>query len=105
MASNTGAVVDYLTEDSAILVNTARGDVIDEPALIEALAAQRIAGAGLDVFAEEPHVPQAMLDLPNVSLLPHIGSATVETRTAMGMLAVDNLVAHFEGKDFPSRVV
>jgi lactate dehydrogenase-like 2-hydroxyacid dehydrogenase len=90
---------------TAYLVNTARGDVVDEAALIEALAAGRIAGAGLDVYAEEPAVPAALLALPNVTLLPHIGSATVETRTAMGMLAVDNLSAFFAGRPMPARVV
>lgn len=94
-----------LMKKTAFLVNTARGDVVDEPALIAALKEGRIAGAGLDVFAAEPTVPQALIDLPNVTLLPHIGSATVETRTAMGMLAVDNLEAFFDGKDMPSRVV
>jgi lactate dehydrogenase-like 2-hydroxyacid dehydrogenase len=90
---------------TAYLVNTARGDVVDEPALIAALAAGRIAGAGLDVYADEPQVPAALRALPNVTLLPHIGSATLETRTAMGMLAADNLIAHFSGAPLPSRVV
>ena len=90
---------------TAYLVNTARGDVVDEPALIAALAGRRIAGAGLDVYAEEPKVPEALVTLPNVTLLPHIGSATVETRTAMGMLAVDNLEAFFGGREPPARVV
>jgi lactate dehydrogenase-like 2-hydroxyacid dehydrogenase len=94
-----------LMKPTAYLVNTARGDVVDEPALVAALAAGSIAGAGLDVFAEEPKVPAELLRLPNVTLLPHIGSATLETRTAMGMLAVDNLIAHFEGQPLPSRVV
>jgi lactate dehydrogenase-like 2-hydroxyacid dehydrogenase len=88
----------------AYLVNTARGDVLDEAALAEALASGRLAGAGLDVYAAEPEVPQALLDLPNVTLLPHIGSATLETRTAMGMLAADNLIAHFANTPLPSRV-
>ena len=88
----------------AYLVNTARGDVVDEPALIAALAEGRLAGAGLDVFAEEPKVPQALIDMPHVTLLPHIGSATIETRTAMGLLAADNLVAWFAGEPLPSRV-
>jgi lactate dehydrogenase-like 2-hydroxyacid dehydrogenase len=89
---------------TAYLVNTARGDVVDEAALAAALADGRIAGAGLDVYADEPRVPEALRRLPNVTLLPHIGSATVETRTAMGMLAVDNLVAFFAGEPLPSRV-
>lgn len=89
----------------AYLVNTARGDVVDEAALAEALAEGRLAGAGLDVYAAEPTVPEALLRLPNVTLLPHIGSATLETRTAMGMLAADNLIAFFGGQPLPSRVV
>lgn len=93
-----------LMKPGAYLINTARGDVLDEPALIEALREGKIAGAGLDVFEAEPTVPQALLELPNVALLPHIGSATVETRTAMGMLAVDNIAAHFGGQDYPARV-
>jgi lactate dehydrogenase-like 2-hydroxyacid dehydrogenase len=94
-----------LMKPTAWLVNTARGDVVDEAALVDVLAGRRIAGAGLDVYADEPKVPAALLRLPNVTLLPHIGSATLETRTAMGMLAVDNLVAHFGGEPPPSRVV
>ncbi len=89
----------------AYLVNTARGDLIDEAALVAALREKRIAGAGLDVFADEPNVPEALRALENVTLLPHIGSATVETRTAMGMLAVDNLIAHFAGAPLPARIV
>jgi lactate dehydrogenase-like 2-hydroxyacid dehydrogenase len=105
--SNRGIVSAELIaamKPTAYLVNTARGDVVDEPALVAALQAGRIAGAGLDVFAEEPTVPAALVALPNVTLLPHIGSATLETRTAMGMLAADNLIAHFSGEPLPSRV-
>ena len=91
-------------KSTAYLVNTARGDVIDKAALAAALTEGRIAGAGLDVFVEEPRVPSALLQAPNVTLLPHIGSATLETRTAMGMLAVDNLEAHFAGRPLPARV-
>lgn len=87
------------------LVNTARGDVVDEAALADALERGHLAGAGLDVFAEEPKVPERLVRLANVTLLPHIGSATVETRTAMGMLAVDNLEAFFAGREMPARVV
>jgi glyoxylate reductase len=77
----------------AILVNTSRGPVVDEEALAEALAAGEIAGAGLDVYEHEPEVPQALRVLPNVVLAPHLGSATEETRTAMGMLCVAALRA------------
>jgi lactate dehydrogenase-like 2-hydroxyacid dehydrogenase len=93
-----------LMKPTAFLINSARGDVVDEEALVEMLANRRIAGAGLDVFFDEPKVPAALLALDNVTLLPHLGSATIETRTAMGMLAVDNLEAHFAGKPYPSRV-
>lgn len=89
----------------AYLVNTARGDLVNEAALIDALRRGHLAGAGLDVFADEPHVPEGLMSLPNVTLLPHIGSATIETRTAMGMLAVDNLEAFFAGEPLPSKVV
>ncbi|WP_315918218.1 D-glycerate dehydrogenase [Mesorhizobium sp. SP-1A] len=90
---------------SAFLINTARGDVVDQAALIEALENKRIAGAGLDVFDGEPNVPEALRRLENAVLLPHLGSATEETRVAMGMKAVDNLTAFFEGKELPDRVV
>ena len=80
------------------LVNIARGSVVDEEALVEALASRKIAGAGLDVFADEPNVPEALFPLDNVVLQPHAASATVETRDAMAQLVVDNLAAHFAGK-------
>ena len=86
-------------------MNTARGDVIDEEALISALESKKISGAGLDVYVDEPHVPDTLKALENVTLLPHLGSATKEVRDAMGMLAVDNLIAHFQGTEYPSRVV
>lgn len=94
-----------MMQPTAYLINTARGDVVDEDALVTALRDRKIAGAGLDVFYAEPHVPEALRALDNVALLPHLGSATLETRTAMGMLAVDNLVAHFGDGDYPARVV
>lgn len=88
----------------AFLVNTARGDVVDEGALVAALRAGAIAGAGLDVYESEPAVTPELLAMENVVLLPHLGSATLETRVAMGMRAVDNLVAFFAGQDPPDRV-
>jgi lactate dehydrogenase-like 2-hydroxyacid dehydrogenase len=88
----------------AFLINTARGDVVDEPALVDALATRRIAGAGLDVFAGEPEVPEALKRMDNVVLLPHLGSATAETREAMGMKVVENVTAFFEGGAVPDRV-
>jgi lactate dehydrogenase-like 2-hydroxyacid dehydrogenase len=89
---------------SAILVNTARGSVVDEAALAEALAEGRIAAAGLDVYEREPEVEPMLLSLPNVVLLPHLGSATIEARTAMGMQAVDNLEDYFAGRAPRNRV-
>lgn len=89
---------------TAHLVNTARGDVVDQEALVDALASRSIAGAGLDVYVDEPHVPKALVALDNVTLFPHIGSATTEVRTAMGMLAVDNLDAFFAGRPLPNQV-
>jgi len=88
----------------AVFVNTARGDVVDEAALIDALRAGRLAAAGLDVFDGEPAIDPALLALPNAVLLPHIGSATIEGRTAMGLLAVANLDAFFAGRAPPNRV-
>ena len=87
-----------------IVVNVARGSVIDEAALIEALERGTIAGAGLDVFEQEPNVPERLRALPHVVLVPHIGSATGQTRQAMADLAFANLRAHFEGAPLPSPV-
>lgn len=88
----------------AILVNTARGDVVDEAALARALADRVIAAAGLDVYEREPRVHPALLALENVVLLPHLGSATVDTRVAMGRRAMANLVAWFAGREPGDRV-
>jgi lactate dehydrogenase-like 2-hydroxyacid dehydrogenase len=90
---------------TAFLVNTARGDVVDEAALVEALKAGTIAGAGLDVYEQEPKVNPGLLKLENVVLFPHLGSATQETRVAMGMRAVENLRLFFSGAPLRDRVV
>ena len=81
---------------SSFLINTSRGDVIDQEALTDFLEKKKISGAGLDVFLNEPNVPLRLRQLSNVTLYPHIGSATHETRTKMGMLAVENLIAFFD---------
>ena len=81
----------------AVLVNIARGDVVDESALIHALQSHRIAGAGLDVYEFEPDVPPALRALDNVTLLPHLGTATAEVRSAMGHMALDNAIAFRDG--------
>jgi lactate dehydrogenase-like 2-hydroxyacid dehydrogenase len=87
------------------LVNIARGSVVDEPVLLKYLQEERIAGAGLDVFADEPRVPPGFFALDNAVLLPHVASATVETRTAMGNLQIENLRRHFAGQPVLTRVV
>lgn len=89
----------------AIVVNTARGNVVDDEALIEALKSGKIAAAGLDVFENEPRINPAYRDLPNTFLLPHVGSATEETRNAMGFKCLDNLDAFFKGDTPPDRLV
>ncbi|NCO03134.1 MAG: 2-hydroxyacid dehydrogenase [Alphaproteobacteria bacterium] len=88
-----------------ILINIARGSIVDEPALIKALQNGVIAGAGLDVFANEPHVPVELFPMDNVVLLPHIGSATKETRDKMGRLVIDNIKAHFKGGKLLTPVI
>jgi lactate dehydrogenase-like 2-hydroxyacid dehydrogenase len=99
-----GAQEIGLMRPDAVLVNTARGDIVDEDALIAALEKKRIAGAGLDVFDGEPAVRRGLLDAPNTVLLPHIGSATHETREAMGMRAVENLRSYFAGRASPDVI-
>ena len=85
-------------------INVGRGSVVDEPALVELLKEGVIAGAGLDVFVDEPNVPAALLEMDNVVLQPHCASGTVETRAAMAQLVVDNLAAHFAGKPLLTAV-
>ncbi len=87
------------------LVNIARGSVVDEPVLLRYLQERRIAGAGLDVFVDEPRVPPEFFKLENCVLFPHVGSATQETRKAMGDLQIENLRLHFGGKPVATRVV
>ncbi len=94
-----------LMKPTAFLVNTARGDVIEEQALVDALRAGTIKGAGLDVFEAEPHISPELIDMQNVVLLPHLGSATEETRVAMGMRVLENLDAFFADKAPRDRVV
>ena len=90
---------------NGMLVNVARGSVVDEPVLIEMLQQNRIGGAALDVFADEPNVPEALIELDNVVLSPHQGSATHQTRYEMGALVVANLEAHFAGNPLLTPVV
>jgi glyoxylate reductase len=94
-----------LMKDGGVLINTARGAVVDQPALVQALSEGRIGGAGLDVFESEPLSPDdALLSVDSVVLAPHLGSATVETRTRMSDLAVDNLLAFFRNQAPPCPV-
>jgi glyoxylate reductase len=89
---------------TAYLINTSRGPVIDETALMSTLEAKTLAGAGLDVYEYEPMVPTRLRSLPNVVLLPHIGSATLETRVRMGLICLNNIAAVLEGRPAPNRV-
>ncbi|MBK5100329.1 MAG: D-glycerate dehydrogenase [Desulfobacteraceae bacterium] len=91
-----------MMKPSAYLINTARGEIIDEKALVKALQDKRIAGAALDVFEHEPQIHPALTTMHNVVILPHIGSASIETRTKMGLMAAENLVAFFKGEVPPN---
>ncbi len=105
--ANTGlidAAALAAMKPTGIFVNIARGDVVDEDALIAALQQGRIAGAGLDVFAKEPFVPEALRALENVVILPHLGTAALEVREAMGQMALDNIIAWDEGRALPQAV-
>ena len=93
----SAAVIDALGPNGT-LINVARGSVVDEPALIAGVQEGRLGHAALDVFDNEPHVAPALLALPNVIVQPHQGSATIETRTAIGQLMIDNISAHFAGQ-------
>jgi glyoxylate reductase len=87
---------------TAILINTARGPVVDEKALVQALSTGKIWGAGLDVFEREPELEPGLAELDNVVIAPHLGSATLETRTKMGLMAVQNILAALDGKVLPN---
>lgn len=93
-----------LIRPSAYLINTARGAIVDETALIEALEQKRLAGVGLDVYPEEPRIHPRLLAFPNAVLLPHIGSATYEARVKMGMMVLENITAILAGREAPNRV-
>jgi lactate dehydrogenase-like 2-hydroxyacid dehydrogenase len=93
-----------LLPDGAVVVNSARGALVDDEALLAALRSGKVAAAGLDVYDGEPRVHPGYLSLPNTFLLPHLGSATVETREAMGAKVVENLAAFFEGRPMPDAV-
>jgi len=93
-----------LMKPIAILINTARGALVDQEALIAALEARTIAAAGLDVYPNEPHVDSRLIALETAVLLPHMGSATLETRVAMGNRVADNILAFAEGRELPDRV-
>ena len=93
-----------LLPDGAIFVNAARGAIVDDEALIEALKSGKLRAAGIDAYNNEPKVDQRLVALPNTFLMPHIGSATAETRDAMGFRALDNLDAYFAGREPRDRV-
>ncbi len=91
-------------KNSVFIINTARGPIIDEKALVTALRNKQIAGAGLDVYEDEPKLPDGLIELDNVILLPHIGSATLETRTKMATMAATNIISYFKGQKPPNII-
>ena len=91
-----------LMKPTAFVINTSRGEVVHEEALVEALKEKRIAGAGLDVFENEPEIHPGLTRMDNVVLLPHVGSGSLETRTKMGLMAAENLMAFFKGSRPPN---
>jgi len=93
-----------LMKSSAILINTSRGEIIDEAALAKALQEGKIAGAGLDVFEKEPEIHPALTNMAAVVMLPHLGSASLETRTKMGLMAAENMIAAFRGEIPPNCI-
>ena len=99
-----GAREFALMKPTAFLINTARGAIVDEGALLQALVEKRIAGAGLDVFEQEPTVPSALIKMPNVVLTPHLGSAVADLRDTMANIVVDNIAAVIEGRVPPNCV-
>lgn len=99
-----GAKAFGAMQNHALFVNISRGDVVDEAALIAALQSGGIAGAGLDVYEFEPEVPEALRAMENVTLLPHLGTAALEVREDMGRMALDNAIAHAEGRPLPNPV-
>ena len=91
-------------KNTAYLINTARGPVVDEKALVKALREGEIAGAGLDVFEQEPELEEGLASLDNVVILPHIASASTDTRTKMAMMAAENLLAGLKGEKMPNII-
>ncbi len=106
LTSQTRGLIDgerlSLMKSTAFIINTARGEIVREDALVNALESKQIAGAGLDVFEDEPAIHPGLLKLNNVVVLPHIGSASMETRTEMGLMAGRNLIARFNGEMPPN---
>ncbi len=91
-------------KNTVFIINTARGPIIDEKALVTALRNKQIAGAGLDVYEDEPKLSDGLIELDNVILLPHIGSATIETRTKMAIMAATNIISYFKGQKPPNII-